>query len=44
MTAAATPAGVTEALQMLESALGYLAATDATQMPAEVQARCLQSF
>src|ERR1700676_3680823 len=44
MTAAATPASATEALQMLESALGSLAAADATQMPTEVQAQCLQSF
>jgi hypothetical protein len=44
MTAAAAPASVTEALQMLESSLGYLAAADATQVPAEVQAQCLHSF
>jgi hypothetical protein len=39
--AAAPPASPTEALEMLTSALGYLAAADATQLPAEVQARCL---
>jgi hypothetical protein len=44
MAATATPASVAEALQMLESSLGFLAATDATQMPAEEQARCLHSF
>ncbi len=31
----------TDALQMLESALGYLAAADPTQMPTVIQARCL---
>ncbi len=36
------PASVTEALGMLACALGYLNAADATQMPAETQAQCLQ--
>ena len=34
----------TQALQLLESALGYLAAADPTQLPAEIQARCLQTL
>jgi hypothetical protein len=41
IAAAASPASVTEALGMLTSAMGYLAAADATQMPASVQAECL---
>ena len=43
MTAAtAPPASTGEALDMLEAAMGYLAAADATQMPAMLHARCLQ--
>src|SRR5881392_128227 len=37
-----SPGSVDEALEMLQSALGYLAATDATAMTAEEQARCLR--
>ena len=44
MTAAAPPASAAEALGMLGSALGYLAAADATQMAAEVQAQCLKGL
>ena len=44
MTAAAPPASAAEALGMLASALGYLAAADATQMGAEVQAQCLKGL
>ena len=35
-------ASADEALTVLESALGYLAAADATELPAQVQARSLQ--
>ena len=41
MSAAASPASAAEALGMLRSAMGYLAATDATAMAAETQAQCL---
>jgi len=41
VTAPAPPASISEALGMLTSAMSYLAAADATQMPAEVQAQCL---
>jgi len=34
----------TDALQLLESALSYLAAADPTQMPALIQARCLTAL
>src|ERR1700685_3814178 len=39
-----TPAltSTSQALEMLEAAMGYLAAIDATQMPAAAQAQCLQ--
>jgi hypothetical protein len=43
MTAAA-PASAAEALGMLASAMRYLAAADATQMAAEVQAQCLKGL
>jgi 5-methylcytosine-specific restriction endonuclease McrA len=39
--AVAPPASADEALAMLKSAMGYLAAADPTEMPAEVQGRCL---
>ncbi len=45
MSQAATvppPASAVQALGMLKSAMGYLAATDATAMAAETQAHCLQ--
>ncbi len=35
---------VQEALAVLKSAMGYLAAVDATQLPTAVQAQCLQTF
>ncbi|MBV9208553.1 MAG: hypothetical protein JO037_24815, partial [Actinobacteria bacterium] len=38
---ATSPASATEALAMLESAMGYLATADATAMAAEAQAQCL---
>jgi hypothetical protein len=38
---AVSPGSVQEALQMLRSAMGYLAAADATAMAAETQAQCL---
>jgi hypothetical protein len=37
-------ASVTEALAVLKSAMGYLAAADAAQLPTVVQAECLQGF
>ena len=36
------PASAVQALGMLQSAMGYLAAADATAMAAETQARCLR--
>jgi len=41
MSGAPSPASPAEALGMLRSAMGYLAATDATQLAAETQAQCL---
>ena len=41
MSTAPAFASETDALQMLDSALGYLAAADPTQMPTLIQARCL---
>ena len=37
-------ASVQEALEVLESAMGYLAAAGAAQLPTAVQAQCLQAF
>ena len=37
-------ASVTEALEALKSAMSYLAAADAAQLPTPVQAQCLQGF
>ncbi len=34
----------TQAMQMLESALGYLAAADPTQLPTDIQARLMQTL
>ena len=42
MTSAVPPGSAAEALGMLTSAMGYLAAADATAMATETQARCLQ--
>jgi Domain of unknown function (DUF222) len=42
--AAPAPASTGEALAMLQTAMTYLAAADATAMPAETQARCLRSL
>ena len=42
MSSVAPPASADEALQMLMSAMSYLAAADATAMTAEEQARCLR--
>ena len=36
------PASASEAMEMVQAGLGYLAAADATAMPAETQAWCLQ--
>ena len=41
MSQPASPASAAEALGMLESAMGYLSAADATAMAAESQAQCL---
>ena len=41
MSAAPSPASAAEALAMLRSAMGYLAAADATALAAETQAQCL---
>ncbi len=41
MSDAITPASAKDALGLLESAMGYLTATDATAMAAETQAHCL---
>ncbi len=37
-------ASVTEAMDMARAALGYLAAADATALPAEIQAECLRDL
>ncbi len=42
MSTAPAFASADEALDVLESALRYLAAADATELPAQVQARSLQ--
>src|SRR6266704_3560775 len=42
MSSVMSPASAGEALEMLQSAMGYLAAADATAMTAEEQARCLR--
>ena len=42
MSGAGSPGSAGEALGMLRSAMGYLAAADATAMAAETQAQCLQ--
>ena len=40
--ASTAPASASEAMEMVQAGLGYLAAADATAMPAETQAWCLQ--
>ncbi len=35
---------VTEALAMVRAGLEFVAAADATELPCEVQAQCLQDF
>jgi hypothetical protein len=42
MSGVVSPTSVAEALERLQSAMGYLAAADATAMAAEEQARCLR--
>ncbi len=44
MSTVPSPANVNEALAMVRSGLGYLVAADATELPGEVQARCLEGF
>src|SRR4029079_14329689 len=39
-----TPADRTEALDMIRAGLGYLAAADPAQLPAETQAECLREL
>ena len=41
---AAAPANAREALDMIRAGLGYLAAADAAQLPAAVQAECLREL
>ena len=40
--ASTAPASASEAMDMVRAGLGYLATADATAMPAETQALCLQ--
>ena len=40
-TTPTTPAGAADALELLKSALAYLAAADPTQVPTAIQAQCL---
>ena len=42
MSSVVSPGSADEALQMLRSALAYLAEADATAMTADAQARCLR--
>jgi hypothetical protein len=42
MSSVISPTSADQALEMLQSAMGYLAAADATAMTAEEQARCLR--
>src|SRR6188472_719455 len=42
MSSVMSPASADQALEMLQSAMGYLAAADATAMTAAEQARCLR--
>ena len=44
MSSVVSPGSADEALEMLQSAMGYLAAADATAMTAEEQARCLRAL
>ena len=44
MSAIAVPSNADEALRMLESALGFLAAEDAADMPGEAVAECLRGL
>src|SRR5260370_9766272 len=44
VSTAATFASAKQALDMLQSAMSYLAAADPTQMAAETQAQCLQAL
>ena len=42
--ASTAPASASEAMDMVRAGLGYLATADATAMPAETQAQCLQAL
>jgi len=44
ISSVASPSSAKEALEMLRSAMGYLATVDATAMAAETQAQCLQAL
>ncbi len=44
MSAVTVPANATEALRMLQCAMGYLADLDAASLPAEVVAECLRGM
>ena len=44
MSTLVSPDSAQEALEMLRSAMGYLATADATAMAAETRVRCLQAF
>ena len=44
MSMVTSPGGADEALEMLRSAMGYLASIDATGLPAETQALCLRGL
>ena len=44
VSAVPSPVNVTEAMAMVHAGLGFLAAADATELPCEVQAQCLQDF
>ena len=44
MSTVNAPASAAQALEMLRAAMGFLAAADPTEMPAEVQAQCLQGL
>ncbi|HEY1322065.1 MAG TPA: DUF222 domain-containing protein [Streptosporangiaceae bacterium] len=44
MSTVMSPDSVAEALEMVRAGLGYLAAADAAQLPAEIQAECLRGL
>ena len=44
MSTVMSPDSVAEALEMVRAGLGYLAAADVAQLPAETQAECLRQL